>query len=265
MSENPLYKYNQTIVKKNGTEKNGFTLKLTRMNVLRNEKIKDCVNKQKAKKGTVNSKKLLNNLSRAKRNIFELAVCNDWDWFVTITLANDRSDLIKFHKQFIKWLSNYNAKYSLKIKFLLVPEKHKDKTNWHMHGFLRGLPLSHLEQITDPKKTTASLAKKIKRGDKVYNWNLCTKKFGKCDIEPIKSVYTIGKYMCKQINKVLSGCVSELNSHLYYHSRGLNVGEVLEKGVLHKNITSDYANDFCSITTLNFDENTRNEILSKIY
>lgn len=50
----------------------------------------------KGKKNTAgNSYKLDNSLTRTKSTIFELAMCNDWKYFVTLTLNkeyHDRSD-----------------------------------------------------------------------------------------------------------------------------------------------------------------------------
>ena len=56
-----------------------------------------------AEKNTVNEKKLENNLIRARNTVYELALCNEWDWFLTITLdpeKYDRENLPKFRTDF---------------------------------------------------------------------------------------------------------------------------------------------------------------------
>ena len=71
------------------------------------------------KKGTVNTKKLLANLSRAKNKVQEYALCNNFDYFVTLTidrLKYDRYDLKKYYKDLGKFINNYNTNHSSKIK-----------------------------------------------------------------------------------------------------------------------------------------------------
>lgn len=110
-----------------------------------------------------------------------------------------------------------------------MPEKHSDGTSWHIHGFLHGLPKEHLKQFVVGDVMGKGLAEKVKRGDVVYNWLPYAKKFGFCDLEPIKNPEAVSKYMMKYINKNLASSVKDLNAHLYYHSRGLNKAETIKK------------------------------------
>lgn len=91
-------------------------------------------------------KKLSQAIARARSVITQVAICNDWDYFFTCTLdgaKHDRYDLDSFRKVFPQWLRDYNKKYRCKIRYLLVPERHKDGA-WHIHGFLRGIPSDRL-------------------------------------------------------------------------------------------------------------------------
>ena len=97
-----------------------------------------------------NPEKLANNISRARSTIYELALCNEWQFFCTLTLDKekyDRYDLKKFHKDLTQHIRDMNKKYKTKINFLLIPEQHKDGA-WHMHGFLSGLPDDLLHEFT---------------------------------------------------------------------------------------------------------------------
>lgn len=212
---------------------------------------------QSSERGTVNSEKLQESISRAKNMIFELAFCNPWDWFFTGTLhpaKYDRTDLDKYHKTLTQWLRDYNKKYGLNIKFLLVPELHRDGKSWHMHGFLQGLPVEHLEQYRIGDTMGKGLADKVKKGNVVYNWLAYANKFGFCDLEPIGNHEAVSKYVTKYINKSLASSVTELNAHMYYVSRGLQRAEVVKKGTMFGDIEVSYENDYCKIAWLDYSD-----------
>lgn len=83
--------------------------------------------------------------------IFELALCNDWEWFVTLTLNpeyHDRKDLKSYKKKLLTWIKNYNRTQKTNIKYLLIPENHQDGS-WHMHGLMMGIPEEHLREFTE--------------------------------------------------------------------------------------------------------------------
>lgn len=249
------YKYNQTILKVYGYGDNK-KIKVIRMNCLRTAGIEDD-KEYRAPKGSVNDFKLDENIQRAKNAIFEYAFCNPWDWFFTGTLdpnKYDRTDLERFHKDLTQWFRNYGKKHNVKIKFLIVPELHTDGISWHIHGFLRGLPKEHLKQFVVGDVMGKALAEKVKKGDEVYNWLPYAKKFGFCDLEPIRNAEAVSKYIMKYINKNLAKSVKELNAHLYYHSRGLNTAKTIKKGTMLADIVPDYENEYCSITWFDYDE-----------
>ena len=58
-------------------------------------------------------------ISRAKSVIYQVAVCNDWEWFVNFTIdpkKYDRYSFGPFYKKFTQWLRDYRKKYGCKIK-----------------------------------------------------------------------------------------------------------------------------------------------------
>lgn len=257
------YKPDQTILKVYGYGENK-KIKVIRMNLLRTAGVEDD-QEYRAPKCSVHDSKLEKNIQRAKNNIFEYAFCNPWDWFFTGTLdpqKYDRTNLDKFHKDLTKWFSNYGRIYNVQIKFLLVPEPHSDGISWHIHGFLRGLPKEHLKQFVVGDVMGKGLAEKVKKGDVVYNWLPYAKKFGFCDLEPIRNPEAVSKYMTKYINKNLASSVKDLNAHLYYHSRGLNKAEVIKKGVMTSPITPTYENEYCSVAWLDYSEELLQELSS---
>ena len=57
-----------------------------------------------------NGAKLEESISRTRAVIFELAICDDWEWFVTLTLNpeyHDRKDLKSYKKKLSIWIKNY--------------------------------------------------------------------------------------------------------------------------------------------------------------
>lgn len=248
------YKHNQTILKVYDNKK----IKLITMGTLRNAGVEDDSTPNYVR-CTVNDEKLSESISRAKSKIFDLAYCNPWDLFITITLdpsKYDRTDLEKFHKDLTQFFRDYGKKYGIKIDFLLIPELHKDGKSWHMHGFLKGLPFEHLQQFKIGDVMGKTLAEKVMNGDVVYNWEAYQKKFGFCDLEPIRNHEAVSKYITKYINKALATSVTELNAHLYYHSRGLKTPEILKKGTMLCDIAPSFVGEYCSVAFLDFDEKT---------
>lgn len=225
-------------------------LKLVRHNALRTKGIEDV--DQHARKGSVSDVKSDNNISRAKNRVFELALCNPWNIFLTFTLdpkKYNRNDLGKFRKDLSQFVRDYNKKYGLAIKYLLIPEEHK-KGGWHMHGFLMGLPDEHLRLFTLSEKLPKYIRKKLKSGQAVYEWEPYRKKFGFCDLEVVKDQFAVSAYVTKYITKDLDRTVRESGAHLYYCSQGLSRSVVIFRGKANDGLVYDYESDYNSIKWL---------------
>lgn len=82
----------------------------------------------------------LNNFKRAKNKIYDYARCNNWDYFLTFTFSPekvDRSNYEECKKKLTVWLNNISQRYcNGTLKYLIVPELHKDGINYHFHGLL---------------------------------------------------------------------------------------------------------------------------------
>ena len=256
------YKYDQYVLKVFGYGENK-RIKLIHMNVLRNEGVEDKNDKGKVR--GVNSEKLEESICRTRSKIFELAFCNPWSWFFTGTLdpkKYDRTDLKKFHSDLTNWLRQYNRYHGTQIKFLLIPELHSDGKSWHMHGFFYDLPQEHLTRFQIGDRMGKALAEKVKNGDEVYNWSAYHKKFGFCDLEPIRNAEAVSKYITKYISKNLATSVTELNAHMYYHSRGLQFSQTVKKGSMSTaiDIEPTYSNEYCDVYWLPYSEELLQEL-----
>lgn len=201
-------------------------------------------------KGTVNESKLESNICRARAKIFEYALCNDWEWFSTFTLdcnKYNRYDLEKFQKDLSQFFRNYNRIQGTQIKYLVIPETHKDGA-WHMHGFLMGLPVEHLRLFGLKEKLPEYIRTKLKEGHAVYDWMSYRDKFGYIDIEPIRNQEACSKYVTKYISKSLAQDVKEVGAHLYYCSQGLRTAQEIKRGLLMCEMNSpDYENDYVKV------------------
>lgn len=190
----------------------------------------------------VNDEKLDNHIVRARSKIFEYVACNDFDYFITLTLNKekyDRYDLREFIKDLGQFIRDYRKKYKVDIQYLLIPEPHKDGA-WHMHGVIKGIPGSHL----------------IINKNGYLDWTGYSDKFGWCSIDPIRSREAISKYMTKYASKALVASLKrEKEKKLYYVTRGLKTAEKVKEGTLTSDqlerITFDYENDYIKAMDLN--------------
>lgn len=182
----------------------------------------------------INDEKLWVNISRAKSKVYELAICNDWDYFVTLTLdktKQDRYDLNKYSKDLTKWIQNQRRK-GIDINYLLIPEQHKDGA-WHMHGLITGLRDKDIRQFTLEEDIPKKMKKMIKNGRQLYDIPAYRKKFGFVSIERVKSKESVAKYITKYISKALQADLKrEKEKNLYYRSKGLKTSYTLLEGAL---------------------------------
>lgn len=191
---------------------------------------------EKGEKGTVNDEKIMCNIARARSKIFEYSMCNAWTYFVTLTFDRkkiDRYDLPLIQKTFYKWLSNYNSRNKTQIKYLLIPEQHKDGA-WHMHGFFEGIPPRDL----------------IENAHGYLDWPAYFKKFGYISLEPVRDKNRASSYITKYVSKDMAESNQKVGAHLYYCSKGLELAEVIKKDIAGGSAMSwdwDYQSEYTKI------------------
>lgn len=81
---------------------------------------------------------MLRSMRRARAKVRRLALTNEFQWFVTLTLSPemvDRYDADAIMKKVNVWLGNMVKRKGL--RYILVPERHKDGA-FHFHGFFGG-------------------------------------------------------------------------------------------------------------------------------
>lgn len=151
-------------------------------------------------------------LKRAKGKIFDIALANDWNYMVTLTLDKekiDRYDTDIIIKPLRKWVDNQVQRRGL--KYLIVPEKHQDGAI-HFHGLINDtLTLTDsgtfkIPQCKKPvKASTVARYKAENYARTVYNikqWGLGFSTAVEIDnnVEAVSAYMT--KYTCKDFQKI---------------------------------------------------------------
>ena len=91
--------------------------------------------KPKKKRKSAAAENVLRSKRRAAAAVRDLALCNDFRYFVTLTLDGskiERYDLSQVVRKLNNWCDNRVRRDGL--KYILVPEQHKDGA-FHFHGF----------------------------------------------------------------------------------------------------------------------------------
>lgn len=250
----PAYTHNLTTLKQYGSSR----YKLTQIACVRTRGVEiEC-----PPKGSVNSSKLDNNITRARSKVQEYGLCNDWEFFVTLTIDGsklDRFDLHSYWGAFGQFIRDYRKKYGVQVGYLFIPEQHQSGA-WHAHGFLRGIRTEHLRQFLSNEKLPYRMLERIESGTALYDWPLYREKFGFISLEPIRSKERAVSYISKYITKDLARSVNQLGAHLYYVSRGLQQAQELKRGELKYQVPVDFENEHCAISWFEATEFTAEQL-----
>lgn len=180
-------------------------------------------------------------LSRTRRNIRELALCNDFHYFCTITVNSakcDRYSLDEVQDNLRKCLRNIRNS-SNNFKYLIITEKHKDGA-FHFHGLMSGVSDLYVNK---------------------FGYLSCSKLdvLGFNSFSKIESLEKVANYILKYISK---DCVKNSKNQVYISSRGLKKAERSE---LNTNINNDieftYSNDFVDILDFDVEKCSRDFLL----
>lgn len=153
--------------------------------------------------------KLANNITRARTKILDYAYNNNFTYFLTATISSkyDRSDLKSFIKQVTQAFRNLRKLYNKDLFYLIIPELHSDKKNWHIHGILGG-------ECVELDKYSNSFG---------YYSLHCLDSLGFNSVSKIRCKDACNIYVTKYITKNLSIGRSK-SEHLFYTSHNLKTG-----------------------------------------
>ena len=198
-----------------------------------------------------------NNISRSKKSVKELALCNDFNYFVTITIKNDynRYNIDNAFYFLSKFCKKYKRKFPL-FSYIFIAEYHKNKAI-HFHG-LCSLPPNAIDFDLYPRTILNQ------KNDKFYHCfsSFLFDEFGRNIFQPITSKEKISSYILKYITK---DCIRTSTHRMYMCSRGLKhanktyySNEKLEDIYNNKKY---FENDFYKIIDFHADELTQQQKL----
>ena len=212
---------------------------------------------QKKQPNTSTENIYYNNISRSKKAVKELALCNDFNYFVTITIKNDfnRYNIDNAFLYLSKFCKKYKRKFSL-FSYVFIAEYHQDGAI-HFHG-LCFLP---------PEATFFDLYHRTIRNQKDEKFYHCFSSyvfddFGRNTFQPITSKEKVSSYIMKYITK---DCIRTSTHRLYTCSRGLKHADKTyynnEKLKEIYNNKKYFENDYYKIIDFNADELTQSQKL----
>lgn len=183
------------------------------------------------------SNSLTSSLSRSRRNIRELALCNNFEYFATITIASPES---RFHldecEELLRKKFKAIKRKNKDFKYLFIAEKH-EKGGYHFHGLIGGYNNFYINN----------------------NGFLSSFDFddlGFQSFSKIKNYTRCCNYILKYITK---DCCRNTKGTIYISSRGLKKADRYEISPI---ITYwGFENDFCKIRDMNISELSKEDIL----
>lgn len=199
------------------------------------------------------------NLSRASSTILELAMCNDWQWFATFTVKKelmDRYDLPSLNRKFSLMIRDLNEKFKCEIRYLSVPEAHKDGA-WHLHVMMMGVPDMLLKDFHMKSKIKVKLKKYIAQGQRVARIPLFDNSIGASTLIQIKDSdedrIKVALYFKKYVTKDVRRLCNEKHKRLFYSSHGLKRASRVYKGGMILENKLDYVKVVQSSSSTRFD------------
>lgn len=174
---------------------------------------------------------LRTSLSRTKRTLYELAACNPWLFFVTITLDPQRWNRFDpeglqkaFSDESKRWRNRQvkGVKPYAGYRYLFVPEPHENGAV-HVHGFVTLIPEPQLAPYTLGEVNSAAplpeyVCDKVRAGEPIFHCTEWERLFGWNTVVPIDDPDRAASYITKYITKSLGALDAKTR---IWHSRGL--------------------------------------------
>lgn len=171
-----------------------------------------------------------NSLNRTKQNIYKFSRQADWEYFITLTFDGSKVNRYDFDECMGKannWFNNQKKRKAPDLKYLFVPEQHKDGA-WHIHGVI-----ADIGEMSFADSGRVAIGKKACRRSDVNSefatiYNLAGWRFGFSTATRVRDKYKVASYITKYITKDL--CENTFGKKRYYRSR--NIPDPLEKGFI---------------------------------
>ena len=135
---------------------------------------------------------LLRSLQRTKQQVYDLVMCNEFNYFCTLTFSNlyiNRNFDHEVNHAYEKFINNLRKQFS-EMRYISVPERHKSGAI-HFHMLIGGMTPSQLGLIDSTKKD--------KKGRPIYN--ITKFKYGFTTATEIGNLNATRRYLLKYITK----------------------------------------------------------------
>ena len=153
--------------------------------------------------------------SRTIKKIYDIGRSNYWEWFLTFTFSPEkvnRYDYSICSQKLKEWLDSLRRR-NKKMKYLVVPEQHKDGA-WHFHGLFSNVNDDEF-QLT---------GKYTDKGQEIFN--VGKYKLGFTEAIKLDGSFAVVSYICKYITKKL--CEQTKGKKRYWYSRNCDLPIVEE-------------------------------------
>ncbi len=161
-------------------------------------------------------KSIMQSMTRAKEKIYGYIMANEWEYWATQTFDPkkiDRFDLDEIIRKYSQKLRNLKKRNCPGLKWLIVPEQHKDGA-YHLHMFMLGIPKDRLVYSGhDDKKYSRPIYNWLDTADYGFNHYLYIG-----ELDPLERV-KMANYVTKYITKDLAA--NRFNRKKYWTSKGL--------------------------------------------
>ena len=173
------------------------------------KKVRTCEPPEKQREHVIQS-----SMNRTVQKIYEISRANIWDYFLTLTFDRNKLDSSDYNllcDKVSKWLNNLRSRYAPDLKYLIVPELHKDGKHYHFHGLLANIGNITLKDSGIKKN-----------GHTIYN--MSNWKYGFSTVTKVKDSNKISSYVTKYITKEL--CAVSKNKRRYWTSKNCDTAKI---------------------------------------
>ena len=168
-------------------------------------------------------------LSRTKNNIYNIARSNLWEWFITLTFSREETDASSYDevtKKLQTALEHIRQRKCPNMKYLIVPELHKDGKNYHFHGLLSNVDGMRFK-----------FSGKYSKDMPIYNildWS-----YGFTTATKVTDTERVSSYITKYITKTSEHYLKE--KRRYYASRNIAKAEPVYTVIDEEDFRETYA------------------------
>ena len=165
---------------------------------------------------------LKSSVNRTVNQIYSISRSNTWQYFITLTIDPKKLDNCNYSlvlEKLSKWVNNLKFRYAPDLKYIFVPELHKDKAKWHFHGLfsdIGSIPFSFSGKVCVGKYIYDYVRKPY--ATKIFNIPLWD--YGFSTATKIRDTSRASSYITKYITKDVSRIIE--NKHRYLASTNLD-------------------------------------------